>query len=291
MPTLDGDHRVTARPHPPQTGLAWEQGVAVLAPDILRGRRAVVSGAGTGIGRAVALRLVGLGAQVVGLGRRQHLLAETGELADGLSGNYRYLPVDLRDAPAARAAIADAGEHGLDLLVNNAGGQFYAAAADISDGGFRAVVDLNLNAVFTAMSAARPALAARGGSIVSISLSGVDRGGAGMAHSLAARAGVLALTRTVALEWAHLGIRANCLGPGAVLSPGLRAEVLAELEHVIVPEAVPAGRATPAEDIAELIAFPATPAARMITGQLLQVDGGAHLGRGLHMLDDWPPHS
>jgi citronellol/citronellal dehydrogenase len=279
---------VIDRPHPPQVGAAWEASdVAVLSPGCLSAYRAVVTGAGSGLGRVITTRLVDLGASVVGMGRREHKLAETGRLVADLAGEYSWTPVDLRDAGAARTAVQAAGAGGLDLLVNNAGGQFYAAAAEISDQGFRAVVDLNLNAVFTVISAAQPALAVRGGSIVSISLSGIDRGGVGLGHSLAARAGVLALTRTIALEWAHLGIRANCVGPGVVLTDELPPTVAADLSDRVVPMGVPAGRPTPAEDVAELVAFLATPAARMISGQLLQVDGAAHLGRGLHMLD-WP---
>jgi citronellol/citronellal dehydrogenase len=281
---------VIDRPHPPQAGAAWAASdVAVLSPGCLSAYRAVVTGAGSGLGRVITARLVGLGASVVGLGRRECKLAETGRFVADLAGEYSWTAVDLRDADAARTAIKAAGTEGLDLLVNNAGGQFYAAAADISDQGFRAVVDLNLNAVFTVISAAQPSLAVRGGSIVSISLSGIDRGGVGLGHSLAARAGVLALTRTIALEWAHLGIRANCVGPGVVLTDELPPTVAADLSDRVVPMGVPAGRPTPAEDVAELVAFLATPAARMISGQLLQVDGAAHLGRGLHMLDDWPP--
>jgi NAD(P)-dependent dehydrogenase (short-subunit alcohol dehydrogenase family) len=280
---------VTSNPHPPQRASAWAEDVTVIAEGTLDGCCAIVTGAGTGIGRDITRRLVSLGADVVGLGRRAELLDETGTLVAALRGSYRWRSVDLRDAEAARAVVAEVSTAGLDLLVNNAGGQFYAALADISDNGFRAVVDLNLNAVFTMISAAQPLLARKGGTIVNISLSGVDRGGAGIGHSIAARAGVLALTRTIALEWAHLGIRANCIGPGAVLTPGLPESVQKTLRDITIPESVPAGRATPTEDIAELVAFLACPAGRMITGQMLHVDGAAHLGRGLHMLDDWPP--
>jgi citronellol/citronellal dehydrogenase len=275
--------------HPSAESLDWDCDVRVLGAGSLSGRRAVVTGAGTGIGRGIAHRLIELGMDVVGMGRRAEKLEETAQLVETLPGSFTWTSVDLRNADAARHAFEAATVDGLDLLVNNAGGQFYAGIDALSDRGFRSVVDLNLNAVFTAISACRPALARRGGAIVSVSLSGVDRGSAGIGHSAAARAGVLALTRTIALEWAHLGIRANCIGPGVVLTSQLPAQVIEDMTNRVVPTAVPSGRSTPVEDIAETVAFLGSAAGRMITGQLLQVDGGAHIGAGLHMLENWPP--
>ncbi|QYB00760.1 SDR family oxidoreductase (plasmid) [Rhodococcus sp. USK10] len=279
------------RPHPPQSGRDWDvDDVKVLQPALLTGTHAVVTGAGSGIGQGICVRLAELGATVTGIGRTASSLRRTAELAQHTQGTFRWSTADVRDCTQIRSVITDmSDELGMDLLVNNAGGQFYAAADEISDNGFRSVVDLNLNAVFTVISEAKQFLARRGGCIVNISLSGVERGSVGLAHSLAARAGVVAMTKTLALEWAHLGIRANCVAPGVVISDSLPDSIAASLRDHVVPESVPAGRPTPIEDVAELVAFLATPAGRMITGQLLQIDGAAHLGRGLHMVDDWPP--
>jgi citronellol/citronellal dehydrogenase len=242
----------------------------------------VVTGAGSGIGRAIALRLAALGARVVGLGRTESRLAETARLHPG-PAPVLWHTCDVRQPDEVAAAMAwIAGRQPVDILVNNAGGQFVSPAADITPGSWRSVVDLNLNGAWWMCQAAHPHLRARGGSIVNISLSGVERGSRGIAHSVAARAGVLGLTRTLAQEWAPDRIRVNCLGPGTVATEALARYGPGEEERLLAT--VPLGRLTSADEVAELVAFLAAPAGALITGQLLHVDGGAHLGPGLHMI-------
>jgi citronellol/citronellal dehydrogenase len=256
----------------------------VLRPGLHSGSSAFVSGAGSGIGRAISLRLLSLGMDVFGTGRRAEALAETAKLAQGLSGRFRFEPCDVRETEAVENLVKRVGEaHGIDLLVNNAGGQFFAPATSISRKGWDAVIDVNLSAIFVVTKAAHPYLKARQGTVVNISLSGVDRGSMGIAHSIAARAGVLGLMRTLALEWAPDNIALNCIGPGAVLTEGLAGEAAQAMLDRLV-KATPMGRATRVEEVAELVAFLASPAGHLMTGQLIQLDGAAHLGSGLHML-------
>jgi citronellol/citronellal dehydrogenase len=267
------------------TNPAFDPGdVKVLRAGLLAGRSAFVSGAGSGIGQAIAIRLAELGMQVFGTGRRAERLEDTARRCEGLAGGFSFRPCNVRDTPAVEALVAEVGEaQGIDLLVNNAGGQFFAPAVEISRKGWDAVIDLNLSAIFTVTKAAHPYLKARRGAVVSLSLSGVDRGSMGIAHSIAARAGVLGLTRSLALEWARDGIRLNCIGPGVVVTEGLAGEAArAMLERLT--EATPMGITTTPEEVAELVAYLASPAGRLMTGQLIQIDGAAHLGPGLHMV-------
>lgn len=239
----------------------------VLPPDTMAGRTALVTGAGSGIGRAITLRLVELGATVVGVGRRAGALAKTADLA---GERFRYTPLDIRDRTAAAAFVTGLGP--LDLLVNNAGGQFVAPAAGISRRGFDAVADLNLTALASLLQAARPGLA--GGRVVNLSLSAPDRGIAGLAHSAAARAGIAALTRSLARQWPD--IRLFCLAPGTVLTAGVGDELPADVLARIVAT-TPLGRDTTLAEVAEWVAALGSGVADAVSGALIELDGGSGL--------------
>jgi citronellol/citronellal dehydrogenase len=255
--------------------------VRALAAGSLSGKRALVTGAGSGIGRGIVVRLAELGADVVGVGRRVEPLVETGCLvaaAAGDGGGFSWRSLDLRDRDAATAALAEvAGAGGLDLLVNNAGGQFIAPATEISARGMAAVLDLNLTAVANLTRAARPWLAESRGTVVTISLSSPERGITGLAHSATARAAFLALTRGLAREWADDGIRLYGVAPGTVFTDGVRGEMSPEALRETLRN-TPLATDTAIWEIAEWVAALAAGVGPLPSGTVLQLDGGA----GIH---------
>jgi len=248
----------------------------VFAPGLCAGRVVLVSGGGTGIGRAIAYLYARLGARVVICGRRSEPLAET---AAGIhaAGGAEVLTqaMTIRDPEQVADLMALVWQRcgGLDVLVNNAGGQFAQDSLDYSVKGWRAVIDTNLNGTWYMMqqAAQRWRDAGRGGAIVNIVVN-IQRGTLQTTHSAAARAGVVYLSKSLAVEWAPLGIRVNCIAPGAIASPGLRnysREAAERFRYANVMR-----RAGDVWDIAEAGVYLGSGAADFITGEVLAVDGG-----------------
>jgi citronellol/citronellal dehydrogenase len=237
-------------------------------------RAAIVTGGGTGIGRAAALALHRDGYGVVIAGRRPEPLEQTRALIG--DGCVAY-PGDIREPEVSAGLVDECMERfgRIDCLVNNAGGQFTAAAEDISPGGWRAVRRLNLDAPWflTQAVAQRWMIRNGGGRVISVVLC-PERGIAGMAHSSAARAGMGALTRTLAMEWGRHGIALNCVAPGWIDTEGVRGYGL-DLDDVAAQ--VPMKRLGSAAEVGDLIAFLASPVAGYITGQTIAIDGGVDL--------------
>lgn len=255
-----------------------------LAPSALIGRRIFITGVGSGIGRAIARRASALGAEVGGCGRRAEPLQDTAWAIERDGGRFSWWTCDVCDSDATADALkAFARQGGLHGLVNNAGGQFYAPADEITVNGWNAVLDLNLTAVFLLAQTAYPLLrAAGGGAIINLSIAPAERGALGLAHAVAARSGVAGLSRALALEWGQDGINVNCVAPAAVETPALLQRCSAQFIARLA-SATPMRRNATLDEIAELAAFLLTPAARLITGQVLRIDGGSFLGAPIDM--------
>lgn len=250
---------------------------SVFREDLLRGQRILIAGGNSGIGKAVAWLCGRLGAELVVLGRNpEKLHAAVTEMRDaGLQASGH--PVNIREPDQIRELLQRiVAERDVDALVNSAGGQFPKPALEISDHGWHAVVDTNLNGSWYLMqSMARLwRQAGRGGSVVNIAAV-VDRGMVDMAHSAAARAGVIALSKTLAVEWAPLNIRINCIAPGVIASEGMR--VYDDKARAAFPASNPMQRFGSPWEIAQAVVYLLSDAAEFITGDTMTVDGGGRL--------------
>jgi len=259
MTTSDSDN-VGSSPAPAQQ---------IFATDLLAGSTALVTGGGTGLGRAIAEGLSAAGASVVIAARRREVLETAAREISAATGNSVETDlVDIRDRASVEAL---AGRHQVEILVNNAGGQFPQEARRFSPNGWKSVIDLNLTGTWSMTQVfGNQMLDAGQGSIVQI-VAIVGRGLPGIAHSAAARAGVVELTKTLAFEWGP-AVRVNCVAPGAFRTDGWESTYDEEVGNDMsgVPMPYP-GRP---EDIANSVVFLASPAASYVTGECLYVDGG-----------------
>ncbi len=242
----------------------------------------VISGGGTGIGRATARELAALGAHVIICSRSAEHLDSTSAEISGAGGMVTALTCNIRRPESVEAFWRAVREQvkSVDGLVNNAGGQFVGPAETISPKGWHAVVETNLTGTFLMSRAALDSgMREHGGAIVNI-VSEMWRGFPGMAHSGAARAGVVNLTQTLAIEWAMYGIRVNAVAPGIIDSSGLKTyppEVLAQVAGIVAE--TPSLRLGTESEIASAVSFLLSPAAAYISGATLRVDGASSLYR------------
>ena len=252
---------------------------------MLKDRVAVVTGGGTGIGLAVAKRLGELGARIV-IGSRNSANLESGNAELRHSGlDPLTVQVDVRNPEQVDELVERTVKHfgRIDILVNNAAGNFICRAEELSPNGWNAVVGIVLNGTFYCSRAVGRHMIQRGagGTIVSILANYVWTGSAGTIHSAAAKAGVMSMTQTLAVEWARHKIRVNAVAPGPVESPGAAKQLWNTPDAVErITELVPLKRWGKPEEVADAVAFLVSDHAGYITGEVLTVDGGSWLGRG-----------
>lgn len=258
----------------------------IFRDDLLRDRIVVISGAGTGLGRATALEMVALGAKVAGCGRRAEPLEGTAELAEGLPGSFESGTLDIREEDAVDAFIEGVvGRHGrIDTLVNNAGGQFLGPAEAITPKGFRTVIDLNVTGTWlmTHATATRAFIPQGSGAVLSVTLS-PHNGMPGMVHSGAARAAVENMTRTLATEWARFGIRTCAIAAGQFATDTFVNKYPKEIVES-VDRTIPMGRVGDSEEMAWLLAYLASDAGAFHSGSVITLDGGRD-----NWFGPWPP--
>ena len=252
----------------------------IFRDDLLTGEVAVVTGGGTGIGAFIAWELGRLGAEVVIASRKaSHITPAAAALSAELGREVMGCVCDIRDRDSTAALVAAVLEkHGrIDVLINNGGGQFMSPAQRISPRGWDAVLATNLTGTWNLTRAVADAwMLAHGGRIINITML-TRRGFPGMAHSVAARSGVEAMTRTLAVEWASAGIRINCVQPGIIASSGMRSYPDGvNLARQLQAE-IPLKRLGRGGEIAWMVALLAGPAGGYITGQVITVDGGREL--------------
>jgi NAD(P)-dependent dehydrogenase (short-subunit alcohol dehydrogenase family) len=256
----------------------------MFTPDLLASQTILVTGGGSGLGRAMATRFGALGARVGVLGRRPEPLQETVAAIEAAGGKAAWASADVRD-PASVATAVDAVEAALGPLtglVNNAAGNFLSASEDLSPNAFDSVVRIVLNGTFHCTQEVGKRLIARGtgGTMLSIVTTYAWMGSAFVLPSAAAKAGVLAMVRSLAVEWATYGIRHNAIAPGPFPTEGAFSRLMAGDVAEQVKKQIPAGRFGEPHELADLAAYLMAPGSAYITGECVVIDGGEWLRAG-----------
>jgi NAD(P)-dependent dehydrogenase (short-subunit alcohol dehydrogenase family) len=250
-------------------------------------RRVLVTGGGTGIGFAIARRLARAGDHVVLASRDQGRLDAARRVLLQEGGSCSAHACDIRDPDAVARLFESAGE--LDVLVNNAAGNFVVPSLELSPNGFRAVIESSLHGSFFCSQELARGLIERdvGGVILNIVATYASSGAPGVVHSAAAKAGLVAITKTLAREWAPYGIRVNALAPGFVATESARSNLLSDPEaEERMRSLIALGRFAEGDEIAAAAAWLVSDEASYCTGSVLVVDGGRSLGPAMHGADE-----
>ncbi len=247
---------------------------STFSPELMKGQTVLVTGGGTGLGRDIAQVLAESGADLLLAARNtERLETAAAEIRESTKRSVAVHPVNIRerDTVEALAEYATTEFGKIDVLINNAGGQYPQAARAFSEKGWKAVIDTNLNGTWNMTQIfGNRMLDGDGGTITNI-IAVVGRGFPGIAHTAAARAGVLELTRTLATEWGPT-VRINCIAPGAIATEGFNSTYDPEIARL--SSGVPLQRFGTRREIADAAVFISSPAASYITGEVLNVSGG-----------------
>ena len=267
-------------PRPPAVG------DTALRPGTFDGTAVFVTGAGTGLGKAIASEFARLGADVVIASRKPEHLAAGAEAIEAIGARVLTVSCDIRDAESVAAAFdAAVAAFGLPgVLVNNAAANFPVPAEDMSPNAWRTVVDITLNGTFVCCRefGRRHLAAGTPGSIVNIGASYAWTGGPGFVHSAAAKAGVKNLTESLAVEWGPYGIQVNCLVPGLFPHEDMTDDIRGNLDRTHDKDACqPALRVGERQELGWAATFLASPYGRFISGHTLVVDGANWQRRSL----------
>jgi NAD(P)-dependent dehydrogenase (short-subunit alcohol dehydrogenase family) len=266
--------------------------------DLLHNKRILITGGGTGLGKAMARRFLELGATVYICGRREEVLQKTvAELS--ANGPIRALPCDVRNLDAVESMVGSIWKGGpLDILVNNAAGNFIARSEELSPRAFESVIGIVLMGTLHATMAcgSRWLKANHPGTVLSISATYASVGSAYVVPSAVSKAGVEALTRSLAVEWGNRGIRMNAIAPGPIPTQGAFSRVLPRPElEALALDRNPLHRFGTTEELANLAAFLVSDGSGYINGEVIRMDGGeflqgagefSNLGRALTE-EDW----
>ncbi|MHC4831474.1 MAG: SDR family oxidoreductase [Planctomycetota bacterium] len=265
---------------------------SIFRPGLFEDNVVLITGGGSGIGRAIAHELAHLGARVVLAARNLEKLEAVKAEIEEDGGQAHAIACNIRDEEAVKACIAGALSHygRLDGLVNNAGGQFLCPVDQISTKGFKAVVETNLVGTFLmSREAFSQHMSKHGGAIVNI-VAEMWRGMPMMAHSGAARAGVVNLTKSMALEWAAQSVRVNAVAPGYILSSGLKNYPdYAQSMIGALSRDTPAARLGTESEVASAVVFLLSPGGRFINGDTIRVDGASSLYKTILPIPEHDP--
>jgi NAD(P)-dependent dehydrogenase (short-subunit alcohol dehydrogenase family) len=258
--------------------------------DLLKGRAMFITGGGTGLGRSMALRLAGLGAKMFLAGRREDPLRETAEAIRKAGGACGYALCDVRDPAAVESAAAAAEREfgAIDTLINNAAGNFIARTEKLSPNAFNTVVSIVLNGTFhcTQAFARRWIAAGKPGSVLNIVTTYADSGSGFVVPSACAKAGVLAMTRSLAVEWSKYRIRLNAIAPGPFPTEGAWSRLMPTREfEEHARDSHPMKRFGRHDELANLAVYLLSDQAEYVNGECVVIDGGLWL-RGAGEFND-----